>query len=79
LITTAGLSLPFLFAGSVLVEQAFSWPGMGSLSIDAIFKRDYPVVLALQMLMAALVVAGAFAADVCQRLADPRLREASST
>jgi len=74
-IASAGLSLPFLFAGSVLVEQAFSWPGMGSLSVEAVLKRDYPVVLALQMLLAALVVAGSFAADVGLKLADPRLRE----
>jgi len=74
-ITTAGMTLPFLFGGSLLVESVFSWPGMGSLSVEALFTRDYPVMLATQLLLAALVVAGSFAADIALALADPRLRE----
>ena len=73
-ITLAGLSVPFLIGGSVLVETVFAWPGMGSLSVDAVFKRDYPVVLATQVLAAVAVVVGNFAADVGLALADPRLR-----
>jgi len=73
-IALAGLSLPFLFGGAVLVETVFAWPGMGSLSVEAVFARDYPVVMATQLLLAAMVVAGNFAADVGLVLADPRLR-----
>lgn len=73
-IALAGLSLPFLFGGAVLVETIFAWPGMGSLSVEAVFARDYPVVMATQLLLAAMVVAGNFAADVGLVLADPRLR-----
>ena len=73
-IALAGLSLPFLFGGAVLVETVFAWPGMGSLSVEAVFARDYPVVMATQLLLAAMVVAGNFASDVGLVLADPRLR-----
>lgn len=73
-ITLAGLSLPFLFGGSILVETVFSWPGMGSLSVEAVFSRDYPLVLATQSLLAAMVVTGNFAADVGLAVVDPRLR-----
>jgi peptide/nickel transport system permease protein len=73
-ITLSGMTLPFLFGGSVLVETVFSWPGMGSLSVEAVFTRDYPVAMATQLLLAFMVVAGSFAADVGLALADPRLR-----
>ncbi|HEY3176775.1 MAG TPA: ABC transporter permease [Candidatus Polarisedimenticolia bacterium] len=74
-ITLAGLSVPFLLSGSVMVENVFSWPGMGTLSVEALFARDYPVALACQLLLAVAVVAGNLAADVGLALADPRLRE----
>lgn len=73
-ITLAGMSLPFLLGGSVIVESVFSLPGMGSLSVEAVFARDYPLVMATQLLLACLVVAGSFAADVGLAAADPRLR-----
>lgn len=75
LITLSGLSIPFLLGGSVLVENVFSWPGVGSLSIEAIYARDYPLVLAAQLLFSTTVIAGNLAADVALTFADPRLRE----
>lgn len=45
-ITLLGLYLPFLFSGAVFVEYIFAWPGMGRVIVDAIFQRDYPVVMA---------------------------------
>ncbi|HKY33348.1 MAG TPA: ABC transporter permease [Candidatus Polarisedimenticolia bacterium] len=75
LVTLAGLSVPFLLGGSVLVETVFSWPGMGGLSVEAIFARDYPVAMAVQLMLGALVVAGNLAADLGSALADPRLRD----
>lgn len=74
-IALSGMSLPFLLGGSVLVESVFSWPGMGRVSVEAVFARDYPVVLASQLMLAFLVVAGSFAADIGLALADPRLRD----
>lgn len=75
LITLSGLSIPFLLGGSVLVENVFSWPGVGSLSVQAIYARDYPLVLAAQLLFATAVIVGNFAADVALIVVDPRLRE----
>ena len=78
LITLSGLSIPFLLGGSVLVENIFSWPGVGSLTVEAIYARDYPLVLAAQLLFASAVVTGNLAADVTLALADPRLRGGST-
>ena len=75
LITLSGLSVPVLLGGSVLVENIFSWPGVGSLAVAAIYARDYPLVLATQLLFAMAVVVGNLAADVALVFVDPRLRE----
>ena len=77
LITLSGLSIPLLLGGSVLVESVFSWPGIGSLSVEAIYARDYPLVLAAQLLFATTVIVGNLAADVALIIVDPRLREGS--
>ncbi len=74
LVTLLGLSLPFLLTGAVLVESVFAWPGMGKLAADAIFRRDYPVVLAAAMAASAMVVLGNLLADVLYAVADPRIR-----
>jgi peptide/nickel transport system permease protein len=71
-----GLWLPLLVAGSVFVEQVFSWPGLGSLVAEAIGSRDYPVVMGATILVAATVVAGNLLADLLHRWLDPRLRSA---
>lgn len=74
LLTVAGLSVPFLLAGAVVVEKIFAWPGMGALLVDAIFARDYPVVLAVNFVSACMVVLGNLMADVSYALADPRVK-----
>lgn len=74
LVTLAGLSLPFLLGGSVVIETIFSWPGMGRVAVEAIFARDYPVILAATMLSGALVIAGSWLADLGYALLDPRIR-----
>ncbi|HEU4929117.1 MAG TPA: ABC transporter permease [Candidatus Krumholzibacteria bacterium] len=72
LITLAGLSAPLLLAGAVVVETVFAWPGMGSLMVESIYARDYPVVLAVNFVGACLVIVGNFLADVAVLRADPR-------
>jgi len=74
IITLFGLALPFLLTGAVLIENIFSWPGMGRLATNAIFQRDYPLVTATAMIAAAMVVAGTLVADVMYHAADPRVR-----
>ena len=73
-ITLLGLYLPTLFSGSVFVETIFSWPGLGRVIVDAIFQRDYPLVMATSFVAAAMVVAGNLLADVLYAVVDPRIR-----
>jgi len=75
-ITLAGLSLPFLLGGAVVVEVVFGWPGMGRVAIEAIWERDYPVIMATVLVSAVTVVAGSLLADILYRWADPRVRYA---
>jgi peptide/nickel transport system permease protein len=74
IVTLLGLYLPILLSGSVLVETIFAWPGMGRLIVDAIFQRDYPLVMATSFIAASLVVAGNLLADVLYAVVDPRIR-----
>ncbi len=69
-----GLTLPLLVSGAVVVEQVFSWPGMGRLMWQAIGARDYPVMLAVTAVASLAVVVGSLVADLLQAAADPRVR-----
>jgi peptide/nickel transport system permease protein len=73
-ITFGGLAVPALLGGAVFVEATFAWPGMGSLAVQAVGDRDYPLVLAIVILSSAIVVLGATAADLAHAAADPRQR-----
>jgi peptide/nickel transport system permease protein len=74
IITLFGLTLPYLFGGAVLIETIFAWPGMGRLIVEAIFQRDYPLVMATSFVTAVLVIIGNLLADVLYAVADPRIR-----
>lgn len=74
IVTLLGLYLPAFFSGAVLIETVFAWPGMGRLVVDAIFQRDYPVVMAGTFIFAIMVVAGNLVADMLYALVDPRIR-----
>ena len=74
LITFVGLEVGRLMAGAFIVEQIFTWPGMGSLALDAINSRDYPVVQAFAITVAIVVLAGNLLADLAYGVADPRIR-----
>jgi peptide/nickel transport system permease protein len=73
-ITLLGLYLPLLLSGTVFVETIFSINGMGRVIVDAIFQRDYPVVMATSFFFAVMVVVGNLVADVLYAVADPRIR-----
>lgn len=73
-ITLLGIALPGLVSGAVVTEQIFQWPGLGTLTIDAIQSRDYPVLLAMNLSAAAAVIAGNLLADVLYAVVDPRIR-----
>jgi peptide/nickel transport system permease protein len=66
--------LPILVTGSVFVEYVFNWPGLGSLTAEAIAARDYPLLMGTAMLASALVVVGTVVTDVGYMLIDPRVR-----
>jgi peptide/nickel transport system permease protein len=78
LVTLVGVSLPYLLGGAVVVEKVFAWPGMGSLIVDSIYARDYPVVLAVNFLAAVMVIAANLAVDVSYGFLDPRTKLASA-
>jgi peptide/nickel transport system permease protein len=72
--TSVSLLGAYVVAGSVLVEQVFSWPGLGRLMVQAVTDSDYPVAQATFLLIAVLVVLGNLLADVLYGLLDPRIR-----
>lgn len=73
-ITLLGLTFPFIVGGAVLIETVFAWPGMGRLIVQAIFQRDYPIVLASAFILSIMVVVGNLVADVLYSVVDPRVR-----
>ena len=72
-ITIFGLMIPSFIGGAVVVEQIFTWPGLGKLFIDSAFSRDYPVIMAMTVISAVLVVVGNLIADILYALVDPRI------
>ena len=72
--TVVGLSLATLVEGSFITEGYFGIPGIGSLAIEAFFFRDYPVITALVLIIAAAFVAANLIVDVGYRFLDPRIR-----
>ncbi len=74
LITLVALDLPYLFSGALYVEIVFSWPGMGRLFYDAATKRDYPVVMAIVMIAATLIILFNILVDIVYAFLDPRVR-----
>src|SRR5262249_22250714 len=75
LLTLFGLLLPAVLSGSVIVERIFVWPGLRQLYLDSILSRDYPVILALSLLSAAVTLLATLASDIAAAVADPRVRD----
>ena len=73
-ITVIGLNLSLAMSGGLLTETVFSWPGMGRLMYEAIFRRDYPLLMGIFLFTAVLVVVGTLLTDVFYRVLDPRVR-----
>lgn len=74
LIALLGFELPGLFAGVIVTEKIFNWPGVGHIHIDTLAARDYPVLMSFTLLLAVLTIVGNLLADVLSALADPRIR-----
>jgi peptide/nickel transport system permease protein len=73
-ITLPGVLVPRLVGGAAITESIFSWPGMGRLAVDAAFQRDYPVIMALTMLVSFMVLVAGQLVDALYVLVDPRIK-----
>lgn len=74
IVTLVALQTPQFVSGAIITEGIFSWPGMGLLAFQAAVDRDYPVILGVVMLVAALTVLFNLLADVAYAIVDPRIR-----
>jgi peptide/nickel transport system permease protein len=73
LVTLLGLTLPHVLSGAVILEQIFTWPGMGRLYFESIVRRDYPLIMGLTFMFSVLVLLGQLLADVLYAIVDPRV------
>lgn len=73
-VTFLALMIPEIVAGSIIIEQVFTVPGLGRLLVSSILNRDFPVVCAIVFLIAALVILMNFLADLLYRVIDPRIQ-----
>jgi peptide/nickel transport system permease protein len=73
-ISVVGLQVGSMFAGAVLVEYLFSWPGLNTLLLGSLATRDYPVIQGVVLLGSALFVVVNLVTDLCYALANPRIR-----
>ncbi len=76
-ITLIGLEFGGLLSGVLITETMFAWPGLGRLTVSAIFARDYPLILGCTLIAGGAVIAGNLLADLFYSLVDPRVRIAS--
>ena len=73
IVTLLGFLLPALFGGSVIIESIFTIPGMGQLGFEAILSRDYPVIMAIEVIAAFLTLLGLLVSDLCYALVNPTI------
>ena len=77
-LTVAGMLFAGLISGAVITENIFNWPGMGRMIITATYARDFPVVQALTLLIAAMVLAMNLLVDITYAFVDPQIRYGKS-
>ena len=72
--TFVGPAIGSLLSGAVIIEQVFDWPGMGKLTINAVFQRDYPLVMGSIVVGSLLFIVGVLISDFLYVFLDPRIR-----
>jgi peptide/nickel transport system permease protein len=72
-VTLIGLTLPHLLSGAVILEQIFTWPGMGRLFFESIARRDYDTIMGLTLMFSVLTLLGQLLADILYAVVDPRV------
>lgn len=73
-VTVIGVLVPRLFSGAAITESVFSWPGLGRLAVDSALQRDYPVIMALTLVVSTLVILASLIVDLLYSVIDPRIR-----
>jgi len=73
-VTIIGLRIGFLLSGAVIVETMFAWPGLGTLMIEAVYSRDYPIIMGITMLVGIMVMIANLFTDIIYAYLDPRIR-----
>lgn len=73
-ITVTGFNAGYLLGGAIVIEEVFALPGMGRLALYAIYQRDYPIIQAIVMMIAALFVVMNLITDLVYAMVDPRIR-----
>jgi peptide/nickel transport system permease protein len=73
-VTVFGLNLGYVVTGAALIEIVFAWPGIGRLALDAVYKRDYPLLLGIYLILAIAVSICILLTDVVYAWLDPRIR-----
>ncbi len=74
IITVIGLIMPTVIGGAVFTESIFSWPGMGTLFVDAVVSRDYPLIMGMTLIIAIAVLLINLAVDIAYGFVNPRIR-----
>ncbi|MBP1754887.1 MAG: ABC-type dipeptide/oligopeptide/nickel transport system, permease component, partial [Firmicutes bacterium] len=74
IITIVGMQIPVLFGGAIIIEQVFSWPGLGLMTMSAIINRDYPVIMGVCLMSAIVVMAANLITDILYALVDPTIQ-----
>lgn len=74
IVTVLGIEIPILFGGAVVIEQIFSWPGIGQLTLSSIMSRDYSTIMGLNLMAAFIVILANLLTDVLYALVDPRIK-----
>jgi peptide/nickel transport system permease protein len=79
LITVLSINIGFLISGTVIVENVFQIPGLGSLLVQSVLQRDFPIIQALVFVFGVMVIATNLLADLAYVAVDPRVREGRSS
>jgi peptide/nickel transport system permease protein len=74
IVTMLALRLPWIIGGSIVIEKVFGWNGMGTLLIDSVFARDFPVVQGILLFISIAVIVANLFADLLYSVVDPRIR-----
>lgn len=74
IVTMLGMQIPMLFGGAVIIEQVFSWPGLGLLTMSAILSRDFPTIMGVSLFSALIVLGANLVTDILYAVVNPTIR-----